>query len=432
MYKRFLFVLLTSAPFLPKAQYVLDTYYEYGDLLYEDHIYQPGIKTVKLYPEGKPLEYPIIKLNSGEKLVLKFDDLYEDFANYQYTIYHCNADWTPSQLMEAEYLGALSEDYLQNYTYSLNALIPYTHYELKFPNNNLQLKKSGNYVIAVYRDNDKSNLVLSRRFMVYEDLVNVGATVKRPTAVDLMQTHQEIDFTISHPNYNIQNPFSDLKVHLLQNFRYDNAITGLKPQFLQNTQLIYQYDKENTFLGLNEFRFFDIKNLQTLTQNVRSIERDSMFRVFLVPDVSRAISEYSVWFDINGKFSIRRLDAGDSETEADYALVDFYLAYPQPIESGDVYIFGQLTDWKMRPEFKMNYDYTRNAYRAQVFLKQGYYNYYYATTAPTEDMLTDIERLEGSHWETENNYQILVYNREIGLRYDRLVGFNQFSSEELY
>lgn len=428
-YFKILFFILSF--YVLPAQYAIDNYYSNKALVYEDHIYQAGIRTVQLYPIGNPLGVPIIALNSGQRLQLSFDDLFEDFVNYSYTVYHCDANWEPSQLMATDYLGNFSEDYIQTFEYSLNALIPYTNYQLSIPNNRLQLKKSGNYILAVFRNDDPEDLVLTRRFMVYEELVNVGASILRATNVEKMNTHQEIDFTISHPNYTIQNPFRDLQVHVMQNFRYDNAITDLKPRFLQNAQLTYQYDDENTFLGLNEFRFFDIKNLLTLSLNVRNITRDSLFSVFLKADAPRPISEYAVWFDINGRYQVRRLDARNSNSEADYAIVDFILETDRPRTDSDVYIFGQLTDWKLLPEYKLQYDDVRKAYRTQVLLKQGYYNYYYASFNSKTGRVTP-EVFEGSHWEAENIYQILVYNREIGSRYDRLIGFGSFSSEELY
>ena len=246
-----------------------------------------------------------------------------------------------------------------------------------------------------------------------------------------MNDHQEIDFFISHPNYQFQDPFTDLKVTLMQNQRWDNTITDLKPQFMQNNRLLYEYDEENTFPGNNEYRFFDLKNMQALSQNVRRISRDSVFTAFLKVDEPRAISRYSVTPDVNGQFVIRRLDANDSETEADYIYVDFLLAYDQPIRESDVYVFGKLTDWKLLPTFKMKYNYDRKAYQAKVLLKQGYYNFSYAILND-EEMSADLATIEGSHWETENSYQILVYNRQVGERYDRLIGFGELSSEDLY
>lgn len=405
-------------------------YYNGGPLVYDDHIYQAGIRTVRLVPRGNDLALPIIALNSGEQLLLSFDDLYEEFTNLSYTLIHCNADWTPSDLMRNDYLSNFGDDYIQNFEYSINAFIPYTHYRLAIPNQQVNITKSGNYLLVVYRDGDKENLVLSRRFMVYEEIVQVGGRIKRPTRVEKMNTHQELDFTISHGAYPIPNPFQDLHVVMMQNQRWDLAIKNLKPQFLQNGQLIYQYDDENTFEGISEWRFFDIKNLLALSLNVRQIKQDSLFKVFLAEDRSRAVERYSVQFDINGQNRIRRLDVENSDSEADYALVDFYLDYPNEIGS-EVYLFGEFTDWKLLPEYRMSYDYDRKAYRAKALLKQGFYNYAYAIDSPAKAH-ADLSFLEGSHWQTENDYQILVYHREIGSRYDRLVGFATFNSDDLF
>ncbi len=412
------------------AQYAIDEYYTQSELLYEDHIYKSGIRTVKLHPPGQPLSMPVVSL-SNPRLQLSFDDLYEDYVNMAYTIIHCNADWTPSNLLQQEYLTNLQDIYIQEFEYSLNALIPYTNYHILLPTGGSRLTKSGNYLLVVYANDDKDDLVLTRRFMVFEDRVSVGGTVKRPTRTEFFDTHQEVDFTVSHPNYNIQNPFQDLQVVLMQNQRWDNAITTLKPQFVQASQLVYQYDKENVMRGGNEFRFFDIKNLQTLSLNVANIKRDSVFTAFLKTDAPRNNTPYTTWDDINGQYVVRRLDATNSETEADYVYVDFRLNYPQPLESGDLYIFGRASDWKLLQEFRMKYDYDASAYRTRVLLKQGYYNFMYAEYNKS-DRSADVTTVEGSHWNTENRYQILVYNREVGDRYDRLVGFGELSSADIF
>jgi hypothetical protein len=412
------------------AQYVLDEYYNQKDMLYEDHVYKEGIKTVRLHPINDEMAMPIINLNGGV-LRLSFDDLYADFMNLSYTIIHCNADWTPSGLLTQEYIANLQDGYIQNYEYSLNTLFSYTHYNLDIPNGNMRLLKSGNYIVKVYASNDPTDLVLTKRFMVYEDIVTAGGQVYRPTVVDYFNTGQEVRFTISHPNYEIPNPFTDLKVHVMQNQRWDNAITNLKPQFLQNNQLVYNYNRETTFSGDNEFRFFDIKNMRTLTLNMRRVDIDSVFTVYLKDDASREIVRYSTYPDINGQFVVRRLDATNSASEADYVYVDFQLRYPEPLSEGDVYVFGKFSDWKLLPEYRLTYDRYRKAYHSKLLLKQGYYNFMYAVY-DGNNKAADVTKVEGSHWETENTYQILVYNREIGQRYDRLIGFGEISSADLY
>ncbi len=414
-----------------KAQYVIDEYYSEKELVYEDHIYQAGIRSVQFHPTTNTLGFPAIPLNGGQQLYLSFDDLYEDFMNVSYTIEHCNADWTPSGLLPQEYIQNMQDAYLQNYEYSLNTFVPYTNYHMVFPSNGLRILKSGNYLLKLYLNDDPNDLLITRRFLVYEEMVNVAGQVKRPITVDLMRTHQEIDFSILHANYAIQNPFTDLNVVLMQNQRWDNAITNLKPQFMQNSKLVYQYDRENALEAANEFRFFDLKDMRTLSQNARKVEVDSVYTVYLRTDINRSIQNYSVYNDINGNYVVRRLDAENSNTEGDYVYVDFLLEQQPSFSHSDVYLFGKFTDWKLLPEYRLRYDEERQAYKTRILLKQGYYNFAYATY-DNQTQTASFTDVEGNHWETENEYQILVYNREVGQRYDRLIGFNTFSSEELY
>jgi hypothetical protein len=60
-------------------------------------------------------------------------------------------------------------------------------------------------------------------------------------------------------------------------------------------------------------------------------------------------------------------------------------------------------------------------------MKQGYYNYEYAFL---KDGTTDgtASYFEGSHYETENDYMILIYYRNPQDRYDRLMGMGMANS----
>jgi hypothetical protein len=287
----------------------------------------------------------------------------------------------------------------------------------------MRLTKSGNYLLIVYENDDPEQVVITRRFMVYEDFVTPGIAPKRATLTQNMDTHQEINFTINHGGYTIPDPQKDLKVAVLQNQRWDNAITNLKPQFIGNGILTYNFDEENNFPGGNEFRFFDVKNLQSLTMNVRRYVMDSLWEAILVPMKPRFEEKYSVQPDINGNYVIRRTGSSNPEIEADYCWVDFYLSSEIPFREGNIYVFGALSDWKIRPEFLLTYDYKLKAYTGKVLLKQGYYDFKFVVARDGERR-ADETFIEGSHWETENDYTVLVYHREIGIRYDRLIGYN--------
>ena len=86
---------------------------------------------------------------------------------------------------------------------------------------------------------------------------------------------------------------------------------------------------------------------------------------------------------------------------------------------------GNFTDYQPDEMYRMIYDEARGIYLCEIDLKQGYYNYFFGTE---KDSLLDPTPLEGSWNETENDYQVLVYLREPGDRYDRLIGFHMFNS----
>ena len=400
-----------------------DYYEDFTGAQLADRVYRNTIKTVSLRPMHDPNAAPIVKLNSSEKLVLHFDDLGSEYRYYNYTLIHCNADWTPSDLLKSQYIDGFQEYLLENFDYSINCFVPYTHYQITIPNNNVSYILSGNYVLLVY-ENDQSEPILTRRFVVYEDLVNVQATVNRATYLDYRFTHQEVDFNINFPGYNIPDPYNDLHVSIIQNNNWNKGIFDLKPQFVSNGQLSYNYDYENAFRGGNEFRSFDTKDMNQRTISIQKTELDSNWTAFLVPDLIRSIQKYAFMNDINGRYVVRKLDR-ESDIEADYVWVDFYLQSETPIAEGDVHVNGAFCDWQATSDNKLKYDHEKKAYRGRVLIKQGYVDYQYVVKRPDGEL--DESVIEGSYWETNNEYTIIVYHREIGLRYDRVIAFRQLN-----
>ncbi|NVK28687.1 MAG: DUF5103 domain-containing protein [Flavobacteriia bacterium] len=384
----------------------------------ENAVYHDNLKTVQLRRTGQLGAHRYIKLGRQNALTLSFDDFHADFKNYNYTFLHCNADWTPSDLIKSEYLKSYQQELIRNYNFSFNTYIPFTHYELSFPNQYIQFTKSGNYLLIVYLD-DPAEPAFTLRFTVYEEMVNISTNTHRANTADKMNEYQQVDFSIFHGSYPIPTPFEDLKVVLLQNHRWDNAITGLKPRFLSNNTLNYDYDLENNFLGSNEFREFDTKDMRTLSLRVRKIDIDTSWIAYIQPEESRRFNQFITWEDLNGSYVIRKLDSEDPGTEADYILMDFYLKYPAPAPGG-VFLFSEETNWVLDQNFALTYDYEEKAYRGQFYMKQGFHNYMYATM--NADGSANTTPFEGNHWQTENEYTVLVYHREMGIRYDRCVG----------
>jgi hypothetical protein len=378
------------------------------------------------------MSYPIMSLDGSDKLKLTFDDLNLDLKYYHYTIIHCNANWQPSDLVQKQYLAGNFDDDIKNYKYSLSSGTQYINYSIEFPNEFITPLVSGNYILKVYNGYNSDEVVITRRFMVVNNKVEIKPTVKEATNVTERFARQEVDFTVNHQNTPILNPYDNIKVVLMQNYRWDNAITGLVPRYINGTSLDYNYEEENVFDGSNEFRNFDIKSLISQTINIKRIqyeEKDKLLHVYINDDENRSFKRYLSMPDLNGNYLIKKDESlTDSDIEAIYVKVHFSLKQYPALKEGNVYIFGKLTDWKFKEEFKMKYDTLNNVYEQDVLLKQGYYNYMYCVVKDGTKNKGDLTHYEGTYFETENDYTILVYYRNPVLYYDELIGIQTFNS----
>lgn len=396
---------------------------ETADLLFRDHIYKKNIKSAQLFIMKEQMSFPVIFLNDQKQLSLHFDDFSRQYQTYSYKFIHCNSNWEPSGLQEQEYLAGFMSGFIEEFRYSFNTLFSYIHYQLNFPNQDIHFKLSGNYLLLVYANNNEDDLVLTRRFYVVDKRVKIDSKIHMATLARYRDFKQEVDLIINHQNYPIQDPFSDLRIVISQNRRWDNAITGLKPLFIRTPELVYNYEDDNLFDGNNEFRFFDAKDLRYQSINVERIQiENGKTNLYLAQEEPRSYKRYYNQPDINGKRLIKRDDSRNSNLEADYINAHFKLKRSDRIQGGDLFVFGGLSDWELKEEFKMDYNEIEEVYQLKTVLKQGYYNYMYAFL-PSGESKADLSIIEGTHSQTENDYYIFVYHRKNGEIYDRLVGF---------
>ena len=391
-----------------------------ADFIFENRVYKNSIYTVQIHREGEPLSYPIIELNGAKSLVLSFDDLSEDVSNYYYTLVHCDANWKASDLSIYEYMEGFDNQELTDYQFSFNTLITYVHYQVKIPNDDVKLLYSGNYIIKIYEDAEKENMVLCQRFFIVETHVGIQAKIRRPT--DNLLTGQTVEVKLESSQLRV-NDVNDIAVTVLQNMRYDNAINRLKLLYINGSELTYDFNNKNSFDAGNEFRRFNISNHKFQTAEVERIFFKAPYYHFLLkPDHARTYEPYLSEEDINGLCYIEKAGNQESNTEADYFFVHFQLLYNQPFIDADVYLFGALSNWNASKKYKMKYNFSAKAYELSVLLKQGYYNYQYALVKDGKKVI-NTGFFEGNHFETENDYTILIYHRAIGEFYDRLVGY---------
>ncbi|HQQ94521.1 MAG TPA: DUF5103 domain-containing protein [Bacteroidia bacterium] len=406
-----------------------DDYVNQG-LRYDNFTYKTSIRTVQFHHQSSEYALPILELGSGEQLQLNFDDLDGDHKLYSISFVYCNADWSPSTLMISETMEGYYDININTFSYSMNTVQKYTYYSIVFPQNYLRFTKSGNYIVYVYEGGDKKNLVLSRRFLVYDNKASIDVSVRQPIAGDKQFSQQQIDFTVSGINYTLNNPYRDVYVVLQQNHRWDNAVMGVKPTFINGNSLEYSLNDACIFDGGNEFRYFDIRSTRFLTERVKEIYRDQSykFHAVLINETNRRNMPYLFYNDIDGEYEIMNSETyGHPETEADYVDVHFFLPYPDPETKGNFYIMGRLSDWRMNRASKLTYNPQRFGYETVLNLKQGYYNYCYVFSSDDKKG-GDQGLVEGNYWDTENTYDILVYHRQFGTYYDQLIGHRKFSS----
>lgn len=477
------------------------------DLVYYDYIYYDNIKSLKFHVTGKETTMPAIDLNGAATLFLAFDDMDGGAKDYVYSIVHCDANWQPStNISEFDFLDGYSEGRINDYAYSFKVETDYTHYWLTLPNEDMRMKISGNYLLKVYEDEDEKRLIVTRRFMVIDNKVQVAGRAVRPAQVDKITTYQEIDFTVNHQSLEMRNPQQELSATVLQNGRWDNSITGLKPLFSRLGQEIFDYQNKIIFPAGKEFRYIDLRGIRNFDPRIISLGKDAdgKYVSVLEKDKKRGNIPYFEWRDINGNFIIENTDergrintspatrfsAGDfitqlspeeerafqtriaqaasteqqvaiqqerqdllNERKADadarelsiygeqnlaadlnslqseYLEVLVQLYSPGEMEDEDIYVFGGLTDWELKPEFKMTYNPATHCYVAKLNLKQGYYEYVYAAL-PHGSKTPDFEETEGNWHETDNYYTIFIYYKPFGGRYDQIIGAYSFSSRQ--
>lgn len=394
-----------------------------------DYVSGEKVKTVQLYRQEWNLSYPFFKLDSEEKLLLNFDILGNDSEDLYYRFIHCDKDWKRSDIFENDYTEGFAENPVEDYKPSFNTTVNYYHYKVIFPNDRVRLTISGNYIILVYPADRPEEPVLAKRFIVTENSAAVKINIHRPLMTENNNSGQQVDFTVSQFGRNISDPYRQIYAFILQNGRWDNAKKNLKPEFYSNNELKYNtLSDKNIFQGGNEFRFFDIKSLRYQSEYVRSIDFVSPgYNVFLFASENREFKQYFYNPDFNGKYYVAVQEGRNFDTDADYVSVFFTLPSKQKLAGGNMYVSGAFNNWLFNNTNLMEYNSPAGQYECTLLLKQGYYNYEYAFL---KDGSTDgtPSFFEGSHYETENDYMILVYYRNPQERYDRLIAVGMANS----
>jgi hypothetical protein len=398
-----------------------------------DSIYQNNIHTVLMHPVNKPLAIPVVPLNGLSPLLISFDDFKNEYQDYYYSVELRNADWTAVPMTAFDYLHGFNQNKISNFSVSSIATQRYYHYEFSFPNAEVRPTQSGNYILKVFKNGNANELVFTRRFFVTEDQVSIAATVQEPFDAQISKSHQKIQLVLDVKKI----PFfqtDQIKATVIQNYRFNDALTLEAPTFIRGSLLEYNSEDQFIFAAGKEARWVDIQNLRLRSDRIAEINSKADRAIVSVkPDLSRASLAYYTFNDLNGNFIISNTESLQSENQNDYATVNFtYLPKDKiPFIGHRLYLAGALTNNILNKEAEMIFDPVLGYYKKSLLLKQGYYSYNYVLREQNSfNSLDDFTDTEGNHWETENNYSIMVYYRPPGARHDHIIGFGAVNSRQ--
>lgn len=394
----------------------------WSQTVYRTQIFSESVRTLQVKVNGNALVPPVISLNGDDILTFSFDEMSHEGRSFSYEIKHCNADWTLSSLSSSEYLQGFSRGYINDYTLSVNTTFLYINYQFSLPNDDVRFLVSGNYVVTIFENNNSDNPVATARFHVVDPKVEIEGAVRGNTDTELYRTLQQVDFDVITKNYRIQDAHSEIKAVVQQNGRFDNEAKDLTPTYYSSGKLSYVNNRNLIFEGGNEYHRIDFSSIYNYDERINSIKFvRPHYEVMVADNYIRSNAQYESDFDVNGKFVINYQNGFDSDVEADYMYVHLFLPVDEPFKNGNIYLGGNWNYNQLNDASLMNFDSYNNLYQKTLLLKQGGYNYQY-WFVPDKTEKVNVKPIDGSHWQTGNEYIIYIYHRPWGGRYDQLIG----------
>lgn len=395
-----------------------------------DQTFMRNIRTIKLSRFGDQASYPIMELGTNQQLELHFDDMDADVKYYYYTLELRNADWSAVQMGYFDYIKGFTQQRINTYRVSSALLTRYTHYSAMLPDRNMVPTKSGNYVLKVFLNGDSSQLAFTRRILVVENRMAVATQIQQPFNQQAFRTHHRLLVNVSTKGIDIRYPQQQVHLYALQNFRWDNALQNIPPTYLKQDMLSFVNENEMLMPAMREWRWLNIRSFRLLGDRVTSQQNtNKVFDVTVKEDQSRVGTPYYFFRDYNGMFISETVEKINPYWEADYGKVHFsYRPSGAQTYRKELYIFGEISNYGKDPSAKLTFNAEKQVYEGEMYLKQGYYDYVYGLYDPASKKF-EMDATEGNVWETENTYLVLIYYRELGGRYDQLLGIQAVSSQ---
>lgn len=378
------------------------------------------IKSIELYREGRRGGLPAIRLGSGQQLVLKFDEIGMRHQTFTVRITHHNSDWSRSNLIPNFYIRGYENDQIVGHRPSNVQNPAYNNYQYKFPNENMRLLVSGNYMIQVHSF-ETNELLFSMPFLIHEDAGSISAEIEEFYAMEQRNPLRHQVFTkYQYPDF-VNMPQVDLDVFYVQNHFLGRARFADQDDMSEVGIYRTYISRNNAFAGRYEFRNLNINRMDRPDRYIVEFRPETIPpRVVMFRDV--------VNLDVRPRgMSSNRFGTPRHDLDARYADVRFELqAPPNEIQDHqDVYVVGPFNNWAVTDRNQMHYDTRTGSYHGNAIVKEGIYDYKYVVV--TGNVIDDL-RLDASFADSRQNYTSLIYYRDQQEQIDRLLKIHEFQS----
>ena len=389
--------------------------------------FNENIRTLRVERQVLLLENGIVDGSNPENtLHISFDEMSHDVHFYTYTVQMMNGGMSATAslnggMLSSEYLRGFTTRDITDYEHSINTSREYTHYWFDFPNEDMALTKSGNYRLTIYEDGNPDNCIAHVLFSVVEPLVKIDARVRTNTDKEFNGRYQQVDIDVNTTALDIRDP-KEIRIVVTQNNRLDNAVSLSQPTFVEPNRLRYINQQALIFEAGNEYHHFDAFSCFYAGYGIDRVYHEmGDYHALLFPN-EVAKGEYIHEFDSDGRFVVNAERTNDSDTEAEYMWVHWTLPVEKPWLDGALYIGGDIFENELSLRNRMQYDAETQCYWLTALVKQGGYDFQFWFAGKGTQNKTTTQRVDGSYWQTENEYAVYVYWRPFGARYDRLIG----------
>jgi hypothetical protein len=306
-----------------------------------------------------------------------------------------------------------SGDTITNYRESTAPASTYTHYEYRFPNDVIDFKASGNFVLTVLDPRLENPVLFERPFVVSEEAADVvfrlrGVPIPGATGV-WNQPYLLVD-PRTHPTRDI----FDYGACFVKNVRFDLGRCGGRPSLFEAPYISFDLEPQASFEPEPDLHLLDISELRAGI-GIEEVFFDSdPYVVNLVPDLADMGSpEPTIQ---NGQSAVREFvrDVTNPAYEAEYVGTNFtYIPYRETRASGPVLILGSFNGWTLDGSNELVWIEEEKHYRGSLLLKQGRhaYQYFVAGSRPPS---------QGA-FAPESSYTALLYYFDPVQSYDRLM-----------